>query len=167
MKYYAGIGSRQTPEPMLLFMTAIAQYLDKRGYALRSGGADGADLAFERGARHKEIFLPWKGFNGSKSPLYLVPEKALKIAEEVLPEFPHCTPAVQKLKARNMMQVLGPGLDDPCDFVICWTEDGALRGGTAAAIRLAKKHQIRVFNLGLEADKEYVKETLRTGGSLG
>lgn len=44
-KYYAGIGSRETPTRVLQLMIKAAQRLAQRGYTLRSGGADGADAA--------------------------------------------------------------------------------------------------------------------------
>jgi len=69
---YTGIGSRQTPPNVIATMEKIARRLADRGFTLRSGGADGADTAFERGAGSgsTEIYLPWKGFNSSSSPLY-------------------------------------------------------------------------------------------------
>ena len=42
---YAGIGSRSTPRPVLLFMGEIAGMLADYGLTLRSGGAPGADTA--------------------------------------------------------------------------------------------------------------------------
>lgn len=54
---YAGIGSRETPRSILDLMTAIARKLEALGYTLRSGGATGADTAFEEGVeRLKEIY---------------------------------------------------------------------------------------------------------------
>ena len=44
---YAGIGSRETPKEILKEMTKIGQELESKGYTLRSGGAIGADKAFE------------------------------------------------------------------------------------------------------------------------
>ncbi len=70
---FAGIGSRETPELVCRFMTAVGEALAVRGWRLRSGGAPGADTAFEAGyarfAALKDIFLPWKGFEGSTSTL--------------------------------------------------------------------------------------------------
>lgn len=67
VRAYAGIGSRRTPPEVLGRMRRVAERLDARGYTLRSGGADGADSAFADGATDKEIFLPWRGFNGVES----------------------------------------------------------------------------------------------------
>ena len=48
--YYAGIGSRETPEPILDIMTKLSEYIyTKTDLTLRSGGADGADAAFMKG----------------------------------------------------------------------------------------------------------------------
>ena len=44
---WAGIGSRETPLPLLTKMTEIAELLSEAGYTLHSGGAIGADMAFE------------------------------------------------------------------------------------------------------------------------
>lgn len=47
---YAGIGSRQTPDDILELMHRIGSTLAINGFTLRSGGAVGADTAFEQGA---------------------------------------------------------------------------------------------------------------------
>jgi predicted Rossmann fold nucleotide-binding protein DprA/Smf involved in DNA uptake len=52
MKYYAGIGSRETPKEICNKMTEIASLLEKQDFVLRSGGANGADSAFEKGHYH-------------------------------------------------------------------------------------------------------------------
>ena len=44
---YAGIGSRRTPKEVLELMTKASAWLGERGYQLQSGGAIGADMAFE------------------------------------------------------------------------------------------------------------------------
>jgi hypothetical protein len=67
--FYAGIGSRQTPPDILAQMTRYAKRLQELGWVLRSGGAHGADTAFEHGAGDmKEIFLPWPNFNTPGKP---------------------------------------------------------------------------------------------------
>jgi predicted Rossmann fold nucleotide-binding protein DprA/Smf involved in DNA uptake len=47
--YFGGIGSRETPENVLKIMTQLGYSLAKKDFILRSGGANGADLAFENG----------------------------------------------------------------------------------------------------------------------
>ena len=72
MTIYTGIGSRKTPPFMCWVMTKLAQDLCAKQALLRSGGAGGADTAFEDGADwRKEVYLPWKGFNGNESKLYI------------------------------------------------------------------------------------------------
>ena len=166
---YAGIGSRETPTVVLKQMSRIAARLWRRGYTLRSGGAAGADQAFERGASKEEkqsgvstpgfeIYLPWVGFNGRllDSHYHLLDfPKAAMIARRFHPAWYRLSVATQKLHARNAHQILGADLESPVAFVVCWTADGAETaretsretGGTGTAIRLASKRDIPVFNL--------------------
>ena len=44
---YAGIGARTTPASVLADMTVMAGWLARTGWTLSSGGASGADSAFE------------------------------------------------------------------------------------------------------------------------
>lgn len=152
---YAGIGSRSTPPDILVFMEKIAKRLSKLGFILRSGGADGADSAFEKTAILKEIYLPWENFRGNKS-IYTEPKyQAYSIAKEIHPAWNRLNSTAQKLMARNSHQILGIDLKTPCHFVVCWTPDGcetketrAIKtGGTGQAIELANINNIPVFNL--------------------
>ena len=151
-KTFAGIGSRQSPPEILEKMKAIAKFLSERGYTLRSGGADGADSAFEQGATKKEIFLPWNNYNGRKvdniSFFSELTEKHFTLAESIHPAWERCKLGAKKLHARNTQQILGKDLDSPCDFVVCWTKGGEKVGGTSTAIRLSELHNIPVFNIG-------------------
>ena len=153
--YYTGIGSRETPTEILNIMNLVAIKLQNLGYILRSGGAPGADLAFEEGISNKDIYIPWRGFNGSKSSLINQLPKAFELASEHHPAWNRLTEPVRKLMARNAHQVLGHNLDIKSKFVICWTPDGAQSssertsrtGGTGLAISLASSLGIKVFNL--------------------
>ena len=111
MKYYAGIGSRKTPVLVLRDMGRIATILEGRGYVLRSGGADGADSAFEKGvveAKHKGIYLPWKGFNDNPSALYdCYTDRHEGLAREHHPAWESLSPGVRKLMIRNSAQIMG------------------------------------------------------------
>lgn len=145
--YYAGIGSRSTPADVCELMTVIAKRMEDMGFVLRSGHADGADMAFEAGAKTKEIYIPWLGFNGSDSTLLPTPE-AFEMAAKFHPAWHKCSRAARKLHARNCHQVLGHDLKTPSKVVLCWT-DGALGGGgTGQAIRVAKAHDIEIQDLG-------------------
>lgn len=149
IRYYTGVGSRRTPENVMEMLTELAVECRQRGLILRSGAADGADTAFENGAgKLKEIYIPWKGFNGSKSTFYNSDPKASEIAKKIHPRWHGLSEGARKLHSRNVHQVLGEYLDTPSDFLICWTEGGKDVGGTATAIKLAKQHNLPVFNLG-------------------
>jgi hypothetical protein len=164
-RYYSGIGSRETPSDMMGVMSTIAKFLAERGYTLRSGGAAGADTAFESGVPEgmpKEIYLPWKGFQDNPSKRYNVCQKALDLAERYHPVWSLLGRNAQRLMARNCYQVLGEDLKTPVDFIVCWTPGGSLRGGTAQAIRIAKDLHIPVYNLGKAKDLEFVKMCMDT-----
>lgn len=160
MIYYTGIGSRRISDNVFRRMVNIADALAHANITLRSGAAEGSDTAFECGCDGadgpKEIFLPWKGFNNSTSPLYNIPEQAFEIAADVYGvRWRFLKDAVKRLMARNIQQVLGENLDAPSRFVVCFTPDGCERasarssktGGTGQAIQCADECDIPVFNL--------------------
>lgn len=158
-KYYTGIGSRETPKEILDLMTRLGSALEDKGYILRSGGAGGADLAFEKGVtQNKDIFLPWRGFNGSNSTLYNQLPLAFDLASEHHPAWGNLKDSVKKLMARNSHQVLGKELKVKSSFVLCWTPDGCessdtrtnKTGGTGLAISLASSLGIPIYNLADE-----------------
>lgn len=155
MKYYAGIGSRDTPSVIINDMNNIAFFLNKLGYTLRSGGAAGADAAFEKYAGDlKEIYLPWERFNNNPSTLYPATNEARKIAATIHPHWKTMKARSRMFHARNIHQVLGFDCKSPVDFVVCWTSDGKATGGTATAINLATKRNIPVYNLFNTKDKK-------------
>lgn len=135
----------------------MAAYLAEEEWILRSGGADGADKAFEAGCNtinpmRKEIYLPWQGFNGSKSPFYnpMTFKAARKSVQEFHPAPEGLSPGVVKLMARNYLQVMGMSdPSDPVKFILCYTEGGLSQGGTSQALRIALKYSIPVFNLAV------------------
>jgi len=157
-KPYAGIGSRDTPEPILATMFEVARALGTAGFTLRSGFADGADQAFENGCDpvngKKEIFVPWFKFNGSNGrPFHIVASdeqfaSAMRLSAQFHPNWDKLNQPVQKLMARNAFQILGLNLLSPVQFIICWTPDGKMVGGTSQALRIAEAYCIKVVNLG-------------------
>ena len=123
----------------------------KRGYILRSGGADGSDTAFEIGCDRvngkKEIYLPWKNFNGNKSNLIFDDDiEAINIAKKYHPAYNGLSQGAKRLISRDSYQVLGKDLKTPSKYIICYT-DGT--GGTSQALRIAEDIQINIpiFNL--------------------
>ena len=152
---WAGIGSRQTPPAVLADMTELAGRMAEAGWHLASGGADGADTAFAAGTpgNQRTIWLPWPRYNGLSGPDCLTPtpdrlQECLAIAERLHPAWEKCSDGARQLHARNVAILLGPNLDHPVDVVVCWTEGGAISGGTGMGLRIAAEHGIPVFNLG-------------------
>jgi hypothetical protein len=130
-------------------MTAVAEFLESEGYTLRSGGADGADAAFEIGATTlKDIYLPWKGFNKNDSTLYEVGDDAITLMRTIHPTPDKLRDSVARLHGRNCYQVLGFDLATPSDFLLCWTTAAVRTGGTRTAIVLAERNKIPVLNFG-------------------
>ena len=162
MKYYAGIGSRETPDEALQLIRGLAASLAGLGWTLRSGAAGGADKTFEEGCDSvngdKQIFLPWKNFNNHPSPLYFITHETMRVAQNHHPSWHYLSQGARRLHARNVYQVLGYDLQSRSSFVLCWTPKGAKVGGTSQAIRIADAYQVPVFNLGLPA----VFETFKT-----
>jgi hypothetical protein len=155
---YAGIGSRQTPPDICAACERIGSALASRGFTLRSGGAPGADDAFEAGAiaasGATEIYLPRRTYRGSASNLHPegLGEGIWRDAELVAERFHGDWSRVRSSHARALLtrdsfQVLGQDLRSPSRFVIAWTEDGMASGGTGQAIRIAQAHAIPVLNL--------------------
>lgn len=146
MKSYAGIGSRQTPDKILNDMIMIGVNLADMGYTLRSGGANGADSAFEEGANHS--------INGNAPDPVIFKaddctEAAKDMAADYHPAWERCNGFVRKLHGRNCMIILGAELNDPVEFIVCWTVDGKITGGTGQALRMAQKLGIKVHNLAI------------------
>lgn len=154
----AGIGARASPSWALEVMADAGEALARLGWMLRSGGATGADDAFQRGWERvpgpMQIFLPWKGFEGRASPYVGASPVAWEIAERFHDKWYVLKQGAKQLQARNTHQILGPnptGIDDRSDvtdLVICWTVDGKIKGGTGQALRIAELCEIPVINLG-------------------
>jgi len=164
-KFYTGVGSRNTPKSILAVMSNLAKKLANDGWILRSGGAKGADSAFELGA-------------GSKKTVYYAHhvdsladgQTAMELAGSLHGAWDKCSSYARKLHARNAFQVLGCHLHKPSSFMVCWTPDGAVShedrsiktGGTGTAISIASHFGIKVYNLArpehLEKIKEFIKE---------
>lgn len=139
---------------------------------MRSGGAAGADEAFERGAERGlgdvEVYRPDGGWCGFEELTPGGPSAgALALAGEVHPAWHRCSSYVRALHARNCHQVLGAGLEDPVRFVCCWTPDGSLdgssreAGGTGQALRVAVRFGVPVVNLARPGHRRAVESFLR------
>lgn len=154
VRKYAGIGSRETPSHVLEVMYGLAMHYAEQGWVLRSGGAVGADDAFEAGCNEasgsKEIFIP-----GDATP------EAIERASEFRPAWDRCSDWAKKAHGRNTMIVLGRAFNDPVRFVVCWTRNASGHGGTGHAIRVARANGIPVFDLG---DKKFLAQAMEKLG---
>lgn len=177
IRAYTGVGSRETPPWAMAWMHAFAHVLAQAGWVLRSGGAEGADSAFEAGSddvdpQLAQIYLPWRGFNANASPRYGVTAAALAVAQSVHPAWERLSPAARKLHARNAYQVLGSELNAPSELLVCWTADGceqarertARTGGTATAIVLAERHDVPRYNLARKESRARLRQWLSAQG---
>ena len=181
-----GIGSRETPQSEMDLLTRIAVAAEKRGMRGRSGGAGGADLAFERGftdPKNIDVIVPWKGFlpkgmtqrdvdaflgrprpaSGPGAPVMLPWAKRQEAEEKAShyhPAWHKCSPGAKSLHTRNIPQVVGLELDRPADLVVAWTIDGKATGGTGQAIRMAQDIGVPVANLKNPDEKKAVMQAL-------
>lgn len=158
-RYYAGVGSRRAGPEILSFFEFCGGRLKELGYTLRSGAAIGCDSAFElKAGTEAQIFVAKKSLLATHPHYYyqdITPDHpAYKLASQIHPAWGACSEYARQLHARNCFQVLGPNLDDPSRFLLCWTPCGSQTaqecnintGGTATAIRLAHKRGIPIFN---------------------
>lgn len=150
IKTYAGIGSRKTPPDVLEKMTLIAKDLGQKGFQLRSGGAAGADNAFERGAilgnTKPTIYVP--GYPG--------PNWWADLAKRYHPVWDRLGDYAKQCHTRNVGILLGQNILEvqSVNFIICWTKNGGVEGGTGQALRIAQGFGIPIFNL-YYPDAEY------------
>lgn len=179
-----GIGSRETPEEEMGLLTKVGAAVEARNGRGRTGGAGGADLAFERGfkdPRNVDVIVPWKGFlpkgwtqrdvnnflgrdrieSGPGAPVMLSWDKAREaenMAEKYHPAWDKCSRGARALHSRNMPQVLGLQLNKPTDAIVCWTVDGKATGGTGQALRIGADLNIPIGNLKNADERQVVLE---------
>jgi len=153
----------------MTLMTDVARKLHDFGMILRSGGAGGADTAFESGVtmpERKIIYLPWKGFNGryeEEGSVFEYSDRHVEIATAAHRSWGHLDQWGKAMHTRNVAQVLGGDCSTPSNFVICWTPRGETKGGTATAIKIASENRIVVFNLFNRRAHDAMVEFVSTG----
>jgi hypothetical protein len=180
VRAYTGIGSRRTPASVRELMRAVGARLAAAGWTLRSGGAAGADQAFQAGAAQAggaiELYLPWPTFQAANlhalGAVTLRLERptpaAAAIAARWHPGWAQLSPAARSLHARNSHEVLGADVDAACAsrFVLCWTPDASLdgsgraSGGSGQALRIAVAHDVAVFNLACPDHEQRIRRLL-------
>jgi hypothetical protein len=174
--FYTGVGSRNTPTYILWVMEQIAIKMAHLGYTLRSGGANGPDSIFERGAgaSDKDIFYidhlttVRNGVGYHRKYDDTVFSKAQLLAGQFHPVWdvlrkdgsPVVSDYAKKLHGRNSFQILGCDLNIPSLYCICWTPDGCYShasrsvesGGTGTAISIADHYNVPVINLAIDSE---------------
>ena len=158
-KYYAGIGSRDIPSHIEKLMSDIASLLEIKGYILRSGGARGSDLAFEKGVNNKnnkEIF--YTDYYTKLGVEYKYEKSDLNFADSMVKKYHPSKGKINnkhayKLQARNTFQYFGIGDTQNSSFIICYTKDGSEgkttfeTGGTGQCLRIAYDYNTKIYNL--------------------
>ena len=162
-RYYTGVGSRETPVDMQMKLVAVAARLAMIGYTLRSGGAKGADRAFQQGAEsvHGEtVIYRAKGKFKHMIPAWCF-EEVKRHMPPNRPPFDSMEEHTRKLLARNMLQVLGEDGQVPSEFLVCWTPAGLTDGGTGYALRCAVAHGVMTYNLRNPIEEKAFDEFLQ------
>lgn len=156
--YFAGIGSRTVPPEFYSKIKLATEIANNKGYNLRSGGAIGSDSLFEKyNTKDKQIFLPCKNHNNNLSPLYKIPEGAFKIAQKYHPKWDEFTNFTRRLLARNAQIILGENLDHKVDFVLFYTENEKIIGGTGHSLRIALDYGIPCYYIGSDIALESLR----------
>jgi len=162
--YYAGIGARITPEPILNLMTKAASALEVKGYTLRSGGAQGADWAFQKGVRNDmHIYIPWSGFQGmvecAVTPYVRDINRVNNLSQATMyaqntwesrgRNWHSLKSSIKNMMIRNSCQIIGINGEVKSHFVLCWCPviNNIPQGGTAQAIAFAEAMGVPVLNM--------------------
>ncbi|AHY25160.1 DprA-like DNA recombination-mediator protein [Pectobacterium bacteriophage PM2] len=154
MKRIALIGSRKAPAHILELMEHVGKCLSDAGVFGISGDAIGADKAWMKYyGPNKLILTVNKGWPDGFMRWQDIPNegriKSIIHASRIIPSFSERSMVVQILLARNVNQVLGVNCDDPVDAVFFWAPEykGRVKGGTRAAVHLARNLGIPTYNL--------------------
>ena len=191
---YAGLGARQPPPDVQDLLRRAAAFLAARGWMCRSGGAPGAAAACEAGALAGlragapgglTVYLPWPTFGRGQRAYLALGARGAGLRVAVLgeprpaafaraarhhPDWTRLALGDRARHARDVHLLLGPGLDAPAAFVLCWTADGALGPpaapgadapeGPGPALRLAAARGIPVLNLARPDHRARVERRL-------
>ena len=159
---YTGVGSRNINEHGTERVRRVASVLQQHTYNLVTGDAvKGCDYLFwESTPEHSKVRFGPVGRAPKKSTIIVDKEsiayqRALQIVSIAHPAWRWLPEWTKELHIRNVFQVLGMNVDNPTEFMVCWTPDGAetaketnkKTGGTGTAIRIADGFGVPVFNL--------------------
>jgi len=142
---YAGIGSRFADQKRTKIsdnecekVTAFAKQMQILKLKLFTGGATGIDTAFANGVTEPDMLKIITAKDAT--------QKSIAFTSNYHPAWLACNDNAQRQHGRNAMLVMGELVDQPMKFVACWTKDPSL-GGTSQGLRIAKAHEIPIFNL--------------------
>lgn len=155
------IGSRKTTERIDDISIQLGEKLSNAGLTGYSGGAPGMDSNFMKRYQKElsKIILPSAfsfGLVANGKDLINYQEldymKARSIAQEVAGNFDGLSESIQHLFSRNVVQVLRETIDNPTDLCLFWAKEQyfCVKGGTAIAIRVARRYNVPCFNLWRE-----------------
>lgn len=158
-RIYTGIGARNPRDSVKDIIKNIASFLAKKNYILYSGGAPGCQTVFEKGCDEyrgmKNIFLPWKGYNNSSSPLVSWGRKITPLISPLSDTIlENMSPEIKYIHLRNIQLLFGYNLDKPSKFVICWFP--YVSYDYSMLIHYAEYFDIPVFNIFNATDFSYV-----------
>jgi len=133
---FAGVGNRHLTEENRKRLTHYAEILKNMGLKCRSGGAGGSDSIFTAiFKRDCQILRP-----------HHATQEARDLAGDFHPAWGACKPYVRDLHGRNAQIILGENLDHKAAFVLC-VASSETQGGTSLGIKIARGHDIPVFNV--------------------
>ena len=175
MKTYAGIGSRRLSQEEKGTCYDIGNWLARRGWALQTGAADGADSSFAEGAvwggGKVTLMLPWPTYRApwvqemtSQCPhllsiriLNYLDKEAYNSVDMFHPRPEKLSFAARGLHARNWLIVEGT------KFVIAWPKRDQFNnyGGTGQGMRLTREKGIDLINLDYPDDYVRVIRKIR------
>jgi hypothetical protein len=150
------------PEEIASEFYQIAKVLAAKGYTFRHTGDSSDDLQnkiLDIENIKTESYLPWKKFNLDINAPYIKKPtpKAYKIAASCHVRFSKMSNGVRCILARNVNAILGNDCNDPVDFILAYSEDGAegivkgldykITGSVAFYLKVAEDSNISVFNL--------------------
>lgn len=113
----------------------LGKGLASLGVSIRSSGVKLPQSCYETYGLKAEAFITDD-----------VTKQALELAAVTHPAWKRINLFSKQLLARDCQIILGRYLDDPVDFVICWTKL-CVASRTAFGIKLAEAHGIEVINL--------------------
>lgn len=153
-KTFAACGEWELPEDVMAELTAIAEELLQEKYIMRLDGNPGACEAFLNACEYEEdmeLYIPWENFNDHETGHHKVTAGALEQAFLHHPDWTQVGDEDARLEiGRYSYLILGKDLKSPCDFLICYSDQGkAESDDIAQVIRIADSNLIPVFDFGL------------------